>query len=117
MMKLLSFKPIELVPHGTKFSFVAHQRLAIIETVVLAVVTVALLLTMGLNFGIDFRGGTMMEVRFTKAAPDLAELRSSLAAEAASCDGSRSASRRSINSGKRTPREPKSRTRCAFPRV
>ena len=78
MMKLLPFKPIELVPHGTKFSFVAHQRLAIIETVVLAVVTVALLLTLGLNFGIDFRGGTLMEVRFTKAAPDLAGLRSRL---------------------------------------
>jgi preprotein translocase subunit SecF len=78
MMKLLPFKPIEFVPHGTKFSFVAHQKLAIIETIVLAVVTVILLLTMGLNFGIDFRGGTLMEVRYTKTAPDLADLRSRL---------------------------------------
>jgi preprotein translocase subunit SecF len=78
MMKLLPFKPFAFVPHGTKFSFVSHTRLAIIETVVLAVVTVVLLLTMGLNFGIDFRGGTMMEVRFTRAAPDLGDLRSRL---------------------------------------
>jgi preprotein translocase subunit SecF len=72
------FKPIEIVPHGTKFSFTSHQRLAIIETIVLAIVTVGLLATMGLNMGIDFRGGTMMEVRYTKAAPDLAELRGRL---------------------------------------
>jgi len=77
-MRLLPFKPVELVPHGTKFSFVAHQRLAIIETVVLALVTVILLSTMGLNYGIDFRGGTLMEVRFTKAAPDLVDLRGRL---------------------------------------
>ncbi len=77
-MRLLPFKPVELVPHGTKFSFVSHQRLAIIETIVLAVVTVVLLSTMGLNYGIDFRGGTLMEVRFTKSAPDLIDLRSRL---------------------------------------
>jgi preprotein translocase SecF subunit len=72
------FKPIEIVPHGTKFSFTSHQRLAIIETIVLAIVTIVLLATMGLNLGIDFRGGTMMEVRYTKGAPDLAELRGRL---------------------------------------
>src|SRR5688572_19513630 len=77
-MRLLPFKPIELVPHGTKFSFVSHQRLAIIETVILGIVTVVLLATMGLNYGIDFRGGTLVEVRFTKGAPDLADLRSRL---------------------------------------
>jgi preprotein translocase subunit SecF len=77
-MRLLPFKPVEIVPHGTKFSFVAHQRLAIIETIVLAIVTVVLLSTMGLNYGIDFRGGTLVEVRFTKGAPDLSELRSRL---------------------------------------
>jgi preprotein translocase subunit SecF len=77
-MRLLPFKPIELVPHGTRFSFTSHKRLAIIETVLLAIATVVLLATMGLNMGIDFRGGTMLEVRYTKAAPDLADLRSRL---------------------------------------
>jgi preprotein translocase subunit SecF len=72
------FKPIEIVPHGTKFSFTSHYRLALIETIVLAVVTVVLLSTLGLNLGIDFRGGTMMEVRYTKSAPDLADLRGRL---------------------------------------
>lgn len=77
-MRLLPFKPLEFVPPGTKFSFVSHTRLAIIETAVLAIATVVLLFTMGLNFGIDFRGGTLMEVRYTKSAPDLADLRSRL---------------------------------------
>ena len=79
-MRLLPFKPVELVPHGTKFSFVAHQRLAIIETIVLGLITIVLLSTLGLNYGIDFRGGTLMEVRFTKATPDLVDLRSRLSA-------------------------------------
>ena len=79
-MRLLPFKPVELVPHGTKFSFVSHQRLAIIETIVLGLITIVLLSTLGLNYGIDFRGGTLMEVRFTKAAPDLVDLRSRLSA-------------------------------------
>jgi len=74
----MPFKPIEFVPHGTKFSFASHRRLAIIETIALAVVTVILLSTMGLNFGIDFQGGTLVEVRFTKGPPNLPDLRSKL---------------------------------------
>lgn len=77
-MRLFPFTPIRYIPAGTKFKFVSHTRLAIIETVVLAIVTVGLLLTMGLNYGVDFRGGTLIEIQ-TKTGPvDIAGLRSTL---------------------------------------
>jgi preprotein translocase SecF subunit len=74
------FKPIEFVPHGTKFSFVSHYRLALAETAVLALLTVVLLSTLGLNLGVDFRGGTMIEVRTTEGAADVGSMRTKLGA-------------------------------------
>jgi preprotein translocase subunit SecF len=69
------FKPIEFIPTGTKFSFVSHYKLALAETAVLAILTVVLLSTLGLNFGVDFRGGTMIEIRTTDGPADVAAIR------------------------------------------
>lgn len=77
-MRLIPFKPVEIVPAGTKFSFVSHYKIALAETIILLVLTIGFLSTMGLNFGIDFRGGTLVEVRFTQNKPDLSVLRSRL---------------------------------------
>jgi preprotein translocase subunit SecF len=77
-MKLFNLKPIEFVPPGTKFSFVSHWRLALIETVVLAILTVVLMSTWGLNFGVDFRGGTMIEIRTTDGPADIGAIRSKI---------------------------------------
>jgi preprotein translocase subunit SecF len=74
------FKPIEFVPAGTKFSFVSHYKLALAETVVLAILTIALLSTLGLNFGVDFRGGTMIEIRTTDGPADVAAIRTKVGA-------------------------------------
>jgi preprotein translocase SecF subunit len=74
------FKPIEFVPAGTKFSFVSHYKLALAETAVLAILTVVLLSTLGLNFGVDFRGGTMIELRTTDGAADVGAFRTKVGA-------------------------------------
>jgi preprotein translocase SecF subunit len=74
------FKPIEFIPSGTKFAFVSHYKLALAETLILAVLTVALLSTLGLNFGVDFRGGTMIEIRTTEGPADIAALRAKVGA-------------------------------------
>src|SRR5207248_9606354 len=44
----------------------------------LSIATVVLFLTAGLNYGIDFTGGTLIEVRVTNGAADLAAMRSKL---------------------------------------
>jgi preprotein translocase subunit SecF len=70
-------KPIELIPQGTKIPFVSFFKFFFTLSIALNVLTVILLATMGLNFGIDFRGGTVMEIR-TEQPADIAALRTKL---------------------------------------
>jgi preprotein translocase SecF subunit len=79
---MLGLKPIEFGPAGTKFRFVHHWRLALAETIILAIVTVALLSPWGpgLNYGVDFRGGTKIELRIKDGPADIAAIRSRLEA-------------------------------------
>ncbi len=64
----MRFKTFDIVPHGTKFDFVGKRRIAVVLSLVvnLAVILWALPGIHGLNFGVDFAGGTEMEVRFGK---------------------------------------------------
>jgi len=75
---MLGLKPIEFVPAGTKFRFVHHWRLALAETILLALVTAFLLVSPwgpGLNYGVDFRGGTKLELRVKDGPADIAAIR------------------------------------------
>lgn len=71
-----SFKPIELIPPNTKFKFSAYFGFCLALFAVLAAGTAVLLVTAGLNFGIDFKGGTMIAVRSTEGPADIAAIRS-----------------------------------------
>ena len=68
---------INLVPIGTKIEFLRFRKLAGILSLILCVASVALFMTKGLNYGIDFRGGILIEVRTPEPA-DLSKLRSQL---------------------------------------
>jgi preprotein translocase subunit SecF len=59
------------------FDFVKYRFLAFLVTLVMVVGSLFLLTTKGLNLGIDFSGGIMMEVQ-TPVAPDLKILREGL---------------------------------------
>lgn len=52
-------------PKGT-IDFMGHSRLSMIISIVLTVASIALLSVRGLNFGLDFTGGTLVEVQFQK---------------------------------------------------
>jgi preprotein translocase subunit SecF len=64
----MQFKTFDIVPHGTKFDFVGKRHIAVVLSLVvnLAVVVWSIPAVHGLNFGVDFAGGTEMEVRFSK---------------------------------------------------
>ena len=70
-------KPIEFIPQGTKIPFVSYFKFFFVLSIVLNLVTIVLLATVGLSFGIDFRGGTLMEIR-TQGPADIGALRSNL---------------------------------------
>lgn len=69
---------LNIIKSNTNINFMGHRKLWLILSVVVAVVSVVSLSTRGLNFGLDFTGGALIEVSYP-TAPDLAEVRATLA--------------------------------------
>ena len=68
---------MRLFDHVPTFDFMGPRRLATAISGVFIVATFALLLTRGLNWGIDFTGGVLLEFNYAGAA-DLVQIRDSL---------------------------------------
>ena len=60
-----------LVPDNTKIPFFRYRWIAFAWSLIVLVGTIVLVATSGLNLGIDFRGGVLLEVR-TPGPADLA---------------------------------------------
>ena len=57
---------IKLIPKNTTFGFVRFSIPAAIASIILCIGSIIACLTIGLNFGIDFKGGTVVEAVWTK---------------------------------------------------
>ena len=68
--------PIHLVPHDTKVSFMAYYRVAFGISGLLVTASILAFLVLGLNFGIDFKGGTLIEIQTKDGQADISALRS-----------------------------------------
>jgi preprotein translocase subunit SecF len=69
---------LRIVPDDTKFDFMRFRRISFPLSALMSILAITLYFTHGLNFGIDFKGGMLIEVQ-TKAGPaDLANMRSTL---------------------------------------
>ena len=68
-------KLLRIVPDDTKLPFMYWRRLTFPLSAVLSLVAVTLFFTVGLNFGIDFRGGTLIEIQSKSGPADLSALR------------------------------------------
>jgi preprotein translocase SecF subunit len=73
----MPFKPIKLVPAGTHVPFMAYHRIAMVASAVLMLLSVMLFFGVGLNYGIDFKGGTLIEIQ-TDGPADISDLRDKL---------------------------------------
>jgi preprotein translocase subunit SecF len=69
---------LRLVPDETKFDFVRFRHISFPISAILSIAAILLYFFVGLNFGIDFQGGTLMEVRNKAGAADLAKMRSTI---------------------------------------
>ena len=69
---------LRIVPDDTKFNFMRFRRISFPASAALSIVAMLLYFFHGLNFGIDFVGGTLMEVQSKTGAADLAKMRTTL---------------------------------------
>jgi len=68
---------LRLVPSNTAIPFMAWRRLALGISLALVALSLLLVFVPGLNFGIDFKGGILIEVRMP-TVPDLGQMRAQL---------------------------------------
>jgi preprotein translocase subunit SecF len=69
---------LRIVPDNTNFHFMDFRRFSFPISAVLSVLAVTLYFTHGLNFGIDFKGGTLLEIQSKSGPADIAGLRTKL---------------------------------------
>ena len=66
---------LRIVPDNTHFDFIRFRRISFPISAVLSIIAITLYFTHGLNFGIDFSGGTLMEVQSKTGPVDIAKMR------------------------------------------
>ncbi len=69
---------LRIVPDDTKFDFMRFRRISFPISAALSVLAVVLYFYHGLNFGIDFKGGTLLEIQTKSGPADIATLRAQL---------------------------------------
>ncbi len=69
---------LRLVPDNTKFDFMRFRRISFPISAVLSIIAMLLFFFNGLNLGVDFVGGTLMEVQSKSGPADLAKMRATV---------------------------------------
>ena len=71
---------LRIVPDNTRFDFMRFRRISFPISAALSIAAILLYFFHGLNFGIDFVGGTLMEVQTKNGPADLATMRATISA-------------------------------------
>jgi preprotein translocase SecF subunit len=74
----MMFKGVDFWPHGIRLPVMEWRRICIGISWIGALIALALILTKGLNFGIDFKGGSLFEVQAKSGSVDIADLRETI---------------------------------------
>ncbi len=73
--KKLKIQLLRVIPDDTKVPFMSWRRIAIIGSVLLSLASVGLFFFHGMNLGIDFKGGTSIEVQHQAGPADVGHIR------------------------------------------
>ena len=72
------FKGVDFFPHDTKWKIIEKRFIFVGLSWALALLSAVLIMTRGLNFGVDFKGGSLLEVQSKAGAIDIGSLRTRL---------------------------------------
>jgi len=76
--KTLKIQLMKIVPDGTKIKFMAMRKLAMSISMIAIIGSIGLFFVQGLNLGIDFKGGSSIEIQAVEGEADIADIRSRL---------------------------------------
>ncbi|CAA6814637.1 MAG: Protein-export membrane protein SecF (TC 3.A.5.1.1) [uncultured Campylobacterales bacterium] len=71
---------MQIFSKNKTYDFMGKSKLALIISIILVVTSLGLIMTKGLNYGLDFTGGTLVQIKYDKPAP-LQEIRNTLSVE------------------------------------
>ena len=74
------WRGIDFFPHDLKFPFSKWMPVAVVGSLVLNVASLALAVMLGINFSIDFKGGTLIEIHNKAGVADVGALRAQIGA-------------------------------------
>lgn len=69
------WKPLHLVPAKTNIDFIGKRKLALVGSTLINIIALLGVFFVGLNFGIDFKGGIAIQVRAKEGPAHLDDLR------------------------------------------
>jgi preprotein translocase subunit SecF/SecD/SecF fusion protein len=79
MMRLIpNFKGFDFFPHDLRLPFMRYKGLCFGLSVAAMLISLAIIAVMGFNYGVDFKGGSLIEVQATSGKADVAQLREKL---------------------------------------
>ncbi len=78
MFLVPDFKGHDFFPHGTMLPFMKYKNLCVGLSIVMMVLSLGIIMVKGFNYGVDFKGGSLIEVRAKSGSADVAAMRSQL---------------------------------------
>ena len=73
-----NFKGFDFFPHDMRLPFMKYRDIAVGLSIVAMAISLALFFVKGLNYGVDFKGGSMIEVQSKDGPADIASMRDKL---------------------------------------
>lgn len=71
---------LKLVPADTRISFLRLRKICFVISGAMVLASIVILIAVGLNFGIDFKGGTLIEIKTHAAVADIKTIRQHVSA-------------------------------------
>jgi preprotein translocase subunit SecF len=78
MFLVPDFKGRDFFPHGTSLPFMRYKGLCFGLSILFMVLSLGIIFTKGFNYGVDFKGGSLIEVRAKSGAADIGKMREEL---------------------------------------